>query len=100
MIITKRIKPSMLPHIADASNKIQTVHRKWTITYFWRHILFSDFQNSLRRVATEGISLNHCLDQDIDPDIFPLTCLEVVDARGGFDKLAGVGFIDGQLGDF
>ena len=63
-------------------------------------IVFSVFQNSLRRVATEGISFDYCLDQNIDSDIFPLTCLEVVDARCGFDKLAGVGFIVGQFGDF
>ena len=48
---------------------------------------------------TERVGL-WCLDQDIDSDIFPLTCLEVVDARCGFNKLAGVHFIDGQLDDF
>ena len=63
-------------------------------------MFFSIFQNSLRRVATEGISLNCCLDQDIDSDIFPLTGLEVVDAWRGFYKLAGVRFIDDQFGDF
>ena len=47
-----------------------------------------------------GNFVNFCLDQDIDSDIFPLTCLEVVDARRGFDKLAGVRFIDGHLCDF
>ncbi len=48
---------------------------------------------------TERVGLL-CLDQDIYSDIFPLTCLEVVDGRRGFDKLAGVRFIDGQFGDF
>ena len=62
-----------------------------------------DFANATKSPArselSERVGLS-CLDQDIDPDIFPLTCLEVVYARGGFDKLAGVRFIDGQLSDF
>lgn len=48
---------------------------------------------------SERVGLS-CLNQDINSDIFPLTCLEVVDARGGFYKLTGVRFIDGQLSDF
>ena len=48
---------------------------------------------------SERVGLS-CLNQDYDQDIFPLTYLEVVDARCDFDKLAGVGFIDGQFGDF
>ncbi len=52
-----------------------------------------------RSELTERVGLL-CLDQDIDSDFFPLTCLEVVDARYGFDKLAGVRFIDGQFSDF
>lgn len=42
----------------------------------------------------------YVLDQDIDSDIFPLTCLEVVDAWRGFDELASVRLINGQLCDF
>ena len=48
---------------------------------------------------TERVGLSR-LDKDIDSDIFPLARLEVVYTRGGFDKLAGVGFIHGQFGDF
>ena len=40
------------------------------------------------------------LDIDIDSDIFPLTDFEVVDARRGFDKIAGVRLINGQFSDF
>ena len=40
------------------------------------------------------------LDQDIDPDIFPLTGLEVVDARSCFYKLTGVRLINNQFSDF
>ena len=48
---------------------------------------------------TERVGLL-CLDQDIDSDIFPLTCFEVVDARGCFYKLAGVRLINDQFSDF
>ena len=48
---------------------------------------------------TERVGLS-CLNQDINSDIFPLARLEVVDAWRGFDKLAGVRLINGQLCDF
>ena len=61
---------------------------------------FSGMQKSpARSELTERVGL-FCLDQDIDSDIFPLTCLEVVDARRGFDKLASVCLINGQFSDF
>jgi len=51
-------------------------------------------------LAYPNIYYRTALNQDIDSDIFSLTCLEVVDARRGFDKLAGVRLINDQFSDF
>lgn len=52
----------------------------------------------LRR-KTERVGL-HVLDQDIDSDILPPACPRVVYAGYSFDKLTGVGFIDGSAQQF